>query len=145
VEYDGVFSALKLYVNDAQVGVATGQLAPPPHNYLNGIATVGLYYKFRYYWGALSLNDMQGTLCDIGATCSEAVNACLPDGRSLCNSSDTYHFEICCAACTMTDYGRRDSRSMKQSRAVLRALLTLMARVCTQLKVTSVLCSVGLV
>jgi hypothetical protein len=38
VEYNGVSSTLKLYVNDAQVGVTggTGKLVPAPDYYLNG-------------------------------------------------------------------------------------------------------------
>jgi hypothetical protein len=110
VEYDGALWTLKLYVNDAQVGVATGtgQLNPPLSNFLNGLHTDTIYYEFRYYWGALSLSQMQGTLFDVGATCSDAVNACLPDGSRLCNSNDAYHFDINCAACTMTNYACRD-------------------------------------
>jgi hypothetical protein len=111
VEYDGTSSTLKLYVNDVLVEVATGsgQLNPLSSNYLNGIFTDAIYYEFRYYWGALSLSDMQGTLFDMGTTCSDDVNACLPDGTRLCNSNDAYLFEISCAVCTMTDYACRDS------------------------------------
>jgi hypothetical protein len=99
VEYDGVTSTFKLYVNNAQVGVATGpgQLNPTTDYYFNGVWTDAIYYEFRYYWGALTLSDMQGTLYDVGSTCSDNVNACLPDGTSLCNSYDAYHFEISCA------------------------------------------------
>jgi hypothetical protein len=111
VEYDGASSTLKLYANDAQVGVATGtgQLIPTTKYYLNGGYNDAIYYEFRYYWGALSLSDMQGTLFNIGTTCSDNVNACLPDGTKLCNSNDAYHFEISCAACTVTNYACRDS------------------------------------
>jgi hypothetical protein len=111
VEYDGVTSTLKLYVNDAQVGVAagTGQLVPNGSPYLNGSDTECIYYEFRYYWGALSLSAMQGTLFNMGTTCSDNVNACLPDGARLCNSNDAYHFDINCAACTTTNYACRDS------------------------------------
>jgi hypothetical protein len=111
VEYDGTSSTLKLYVNDAQIGVATGTgpLAPTTLYYLNGFMTDAIYYEFRYYWGALSLSDMQGTLFKIGAACSDTVNACLPDDTRLCNSNDAYHFDISCAACTMTNYACRDS------------------------------------
>jgi hypothetical protein len=111
VEYDGASSTLKLYVNDAAVGVATGsgQLNPPPNNYLNGAFTDAIYYEFRYYWGALSLSDMHGTLFNFGPTCSDAINACLPEGSRLCNYYDAYHFDINCAACTMSNYACRDS------------------------------------
>jgi hypothetical protein len=110
VEYDGVTSTFKLYVNNAQVGVATGpgQLVPNANPYLNGSDTECIYYEFRYDWGALSLSDMQGTLFNMGTTCSDNVNACFAEGTSLCNSNNAYHFDINCAACTITDYACKD-------------------------------------
>jgi hypothetical protein len=51
---------------------------------------------------------MQGTIFEMGAACSDSVDACLPDGSGLCKSNDAYHFDITCAACTMTNYACRD-------------------------------------